>query len=239
MWSGDLLSFVDLTTDPVLEMSKLPGAKESDIEHGFSKAPERAPRDTGEIRSLQYGRGVAALLVCLFHYEGAKVQLQAKFDDAVDTNLHFIFGAGHSGVEFFFVLSGFIIFHAHRNDLSWPERFGTFYWKRAIRILPMFWFIVAPFGFAVLVLSSSGLLTPEKFLLDLLLIPREGTLTLPAAWTLQHEVVFYALFGLLILNKWLGLVALTLWQLACLNCSRLRLTAAGLPSAGNHILGIL
>jgi exopolysaccharide production protein ExoZ len=80
----------------------------------------------------------------------------------------------------------------------------------------MFWFIVVPFGVAVLVLSSSGLLTPAKFLLDLLLIPREGTLTLPAAWTLQHEVVFYALFGLLILNKWLGLVALTLWQLACL-----------------------
>jgi peptidoglycan/LPS O-acetylase OafA/YrhL len=142
--------------------------------------------------------------------------IQAAGAAAVEsTNFDYIFRAGHSGVEFFFILSGFIIFHAHRRDLGRPDRFGSFYRKRAIRILPMFWLIVIPFGLAVLAISSRGVLTPGKFLLDIFLIPREGTLTLPAAWTLQHEVVFYVLFGLLILNLRLGLIALALWQLAC------------------------
>ncbi len=68
----------------------------------------------------------------------------------------------------------------------------------------------------MLAISSRGLLTPGRFLLDIFLIPREGTLTLPAAWTLQHEVVFYLLFGILILNIRLGIIVLALWQIACL-----------------------
>jgi hypothetical protein len=43
--------------------------------------------ETGEIRTLQYGRGVAALLVCLFHYEGEKIQLQAAAGAIGRTNL--------------------------------------------------------------------------------------------------------------------------------------------------------
>jgi peptidoglycan/LPS O-acetylase OafA/YrhL len=166
--------------------------------------------ETGEIRALQYGRGIAALLVCLFHYEGEKNQLQ------VAGNLDLFFAAGHSGVEFFFVLSGCIILRAHWRDLDRPERLNNFYTKRAIRILPMFWLIVIPWGLAVLAISSHGTLTPTNFFLDLLLVPRDGTLTLPPAWTLQHELVFYIVFGFLVLNKRLGIVALTLWQGACL-----------------------
>ena len=171
------------------------------------------PKDTGEIRPLQYGRGLAALLVCLFHYEGATKYIGENAIIA-STNLYF-FAAGHSGVEFFFILSGFIIFHAHRSDLDRPEHLGSFYLKRAIRILPMFWFIVIPFGVAVLTISSRDLLTPGKFFLDIFLIPREGTLTLPAAWTLQHEFVFYVLFGLLMVSQRVGAAALVFWQLAC------------------------
>jgi len=173
-------------------------------------AADSSRRD-GEIRTLQYGRGLAALFVCLFHYEGAMAHVQGP----AGWNIEFIFRAGHSGVEFFFILSGFIIFHAHRNDIGRPNRVVDFYLRRATRILPMFWFIVIPFGIAVLAISSRGLLTPGKFLLDILLIPRDGTLTLPAAWTLQHEVVFYLIFGLLILNIRVGIIALTLWQTAC------------------------
>jgi exopolysaccharide production protein ExoZ len=178
------------------------------------KSTQNFTRSSGEIMPLQYGRAVAALLVCLFHYEGARYHNPdpAAWGGYFD----FFFRAGHSGVEFFFILSGFIIFHAHHRDLGQPERLGSFYRKRAIRILPMFWLIVIPFGLAILAISSRGVLTPGKFLLDIFLIPREGTLTLPAAWTLQHEVVFYLVFGVLILNIRLGMVVLALWQLACL-----------------------
>lgn len=172
----------------------------------------------GDIRTLQYGRGVAALFVCLFHYEGITNQvhpaaLNTEFDAI---NFNSIFMAGHSGVEFFFVLSGFIIYHAHRTDLGRPFRLGSFYRKRAIRILPMFWLIAIPYGLVALAISASHWLTPGTFLLDLFLIPREGVLTLPIAWTLQHEVLFYLLFGFLIINKNLGIGALAIWQVACL-----------------------
>ncbi len=78
-----------------------------------------------EIRPLQYGRGLAALFVCLFHYEGA----MHHYADAAAWSKYFdfIFRAGHSGVEFFFILSGFIIFHAHRRDFGQPGRLGSFY----------------------------------------------------------------------------------------------------------------
>jgi len=180
-------------------------------------APPSAESTSGEIRLLQYGRGIAALLVCIFHFEGAREQLHPQVAAAVgNIDLNYIFRAGHSGVEFFFILSGFIIFHAHRSDLGRPERLTNFYRKRAIRILPMFWLIVIPFGLASLAFSTSSGLTPGTLLLDILLIPHEGMLTLSTAWTLQHELVFYILFGVVILNLWLGIVVLALWQAACL-----------------------
>src|ERR1039458_2243310 len=77
--------------------------------------------NVGEIKSLQYGRGIAALLVCLFHYEGAMNQIQTGSGSLESSGFEFIFRAGHSGVEFFFILSGFIIFHAHRIDLRSEE----------------------------------------------------------------------------------------------------------------------
>jgi len=80
----------------------------------------------------------------------------------------------------------------------------------------MFWLIVIPVGLAGLALSASTGLTPGTFLLDILLIPREGILTLSTAWTLQHELVFYVLFGVVILRRSLGIIALALWQTACL-----------------------
>jgi hypothetical protein len=58
--------------------------------------------NVGEIKSLQYGRGVAALLVCLFHYEGVMNQIQTGSGSLESSGFDFIFRAGHSGVEFFF-----------------------------------------------------------------------------------------------------------------------------------------
>jgi exopolysaccharide production protein ExoZ len=169
-----------------------------------------------EIIPLQYGRGMAALLVCLFHYERILNQAHDSANAAMGTTfVEYIFRAGHSGVEFFFILSGFIIFRTHRSDINRPRRLASFYGKRAIRILPMFWMIVIPYGLAILAMSSRGAITPGKFILDTLFIPHSGQMTLPAAWTLQHELVFYVLFGVLILNESAGILSLALWQLSC------------------------
>ncbi len=46
------------------------------------------------------------------------------------------FGFGHAGVDFFFVLSGFIIMHAHATDIGKPERLSRYLWRRVTRIYP-------------------------------------------------------------------------------------------------------
>ncbi|NBQ54213.1 MAG: acyltransferase, partial [Proteobacteria bacterium] len=48
--------------------------------------------------------------------------------------------AGHRyGVDFFFVLSGFIILHAHMDDIGRPARLGRYLWRRAVRVYPIYW----------------------------------------------------------------------------------------------------
>ena len=54
-----------------------------------------------------------------------------------------LFDFGHAGVEFFFVLSGFIILHIHWKDLGHPSRFSSFAGKRFLRIYPMYWLVLA------------------------------------------------------------------------------------------------
>jgi peptidoglycan/LPS O-acetylase OafA/YrhL len=182
----------------------------------MSIKPDNSASDNRDIRTLQYGRGVAALLVCIFHFEGGRDHGDATATAGADQMLSHLFRAGHSGVEFFFLLSGFIIFYAHRNDLNRPQQLSSFYLKRAIRILPMYWLIMVPFGIALLTIAPSEPITAWNFLLDVFLIPHDGKLVLSTAWTLQHELVFYVLFGILIVNRAWGIVALLAWQAACM-----------------------
>jgi len=46
---------------------------------------------------------------------------------------------GHAGVDFFFVLSGFIIFFVHGKDIGKPSRLPHYVWRRFIRIYPVYW----------------------------------------------------------------------------------------------------
>jgi peptidoglycan/LPS O-acetylase OafA/YrhL len=50
---------------------------------------------------------------------------------------------GDAGVEFFFVLSGFIIASAHAGDISRPARLIPYLQRRIIRIYPPYWIIFA------------------------------------------------------------------------------------------------
>jgi exopolysaccharide production protein ExoZ len=90
-------------------------------------------------KSLQGTRALAALLVVLFHL-GNTIAL-GKYFGIEAFAIPFKFGS--AGVEFFFVLSGFIIFAAHRNDISKPRRLTNYISKRVIRIYPTYWIIFA------------------------------------------------------------------------------------------------
>lgn len=158
-------------------------------------------------RSIQASRGFAALLVVLFHL-GGMIALK-KYFNAHEFDV--LFSAGDAGVEFFFVLSGFIIYTAHRADIGVPERLGVFLKKRFARIFPAYWIVFAA-AFTVAIASPSlrGSVPhdPVVLLKSLLLLPQDpltvggtGAPVLFVAWTLQYEMFFYALFALLILSR--------------------------------------
>jgi peptidoglycan/LPS O-acetylase OafA/YrhL len=161
-------------------------------------------------RSLQAGRGLAALMVVLFHCNDI-MAMEHYWGHSWRRFLMF----GHSGVQFFFVLSGIVIFYAHRNDIGQPGRFATYAWKRVKRIYPIYWIALIPVCAAYWMVPSfrRGFETePLEILQSVFLIHLTSVDTiLGVAWTLFHEMMFYTLFGLAILNRRLGIAALSLW----------------------------
>ena len=181
----------------------------------------RPDRDRAKLPSLDLGRFVAAGLVVLFHYGYLLANLRGErpFD--------LLFRGGHAGVEYFFVLSGFIILYAHRRDIGRPEQVGGFFRKRAIRILPMLWLTLIVWGTLRIVLAgrtTHGATGWDTILLDMLLLPHAGPTVLGVTWTLTRELVFYLLFSLLIVNRRAGIVALIAWQAGVLAATLLRLS---------------
>jgi len=68
------------------------------------------------IAGIQYCRAFAAIAVILYHLGTTFTALQQK------SVLTFVFKHGHLGVDFFFVLSGFIIYRAHFKDFGIREK---------------------------------------------------------------------------------------------------------------------
>ncbi len=159
----------------------------------------------GRLTGIEAGRGVAALLVVAMHARGHLLKAFGTFPhDAT-------FAFGHVGVDFFFVLSGFIILHVHRDDIGRPVRLGHYIRRRVARVLPLYWAVLA----VSLTLSvvRHPLPSPLTLFNAALLLPLPLPLPLPVAWTLQHEVVFYALFAILIVSRQVGLAVFGAWLL--------------------------
>ena len=139
--------------------------------------------------SLQVGRAVAALLVVLHH---------ATLDSSYFYGVAFsnFWGFGNIGVDFFFVLSGFIIYWAHKEDKPGFVTGGAYLYKRFVRIWP-------PFILVSIVILLAYNLFPSlsqsdrdiSILSSLILVPQEGASpALSVSWTLMHEMLFYFLF---------------------------------------------
>lgn len=158
-----------------------------------------------KITSVELLRGCAALLVVLFH--GHVLIGEPAFAGVYPFGGFFAFG--HAGVEFFFVLSGFIMYFVHEGDIGQPQRWASYAWKRAIRIYPFFWFVLAIHAAN---LGASGNVSLHQLLLSSVLWPQASTtLLVQQSWTLSHEMLFYILFGVAILNRELGIVVFGCW----------------------------
>jgi exopolysaccharide production protein ExoZ len=165
--------------------------------------------------SLQCGRAVAALAVVAFHLSG--MIADPRFGGAAAFSR--VTGRGYLGVDFFFVLSGFILLFAHERDIGHPERLGTYALKRGIRIYPVYWlFLLVTVAGAMLTDGVTALPeTPGDLLSAVTLVHWNGfSNPLRPAWTLYHEVLFYAAFALLLVRRWLGWTAFALWAAAVL-----------------------
>lgn len=156
--------------------------------------------------SLQIGRGIAAIMVMLLHL-GFAIS-SAKYFNIPWIGEIFLFG--DSGVKFFFVLSGFIIYSAHKNDLSSPKKLPEYLKKRIIRIYPTFQIIFLLVLFIAYFTTLRNTLPSDYFILikAFFLIPQDpniiggnGSPVIDVAWTLKYEIIFYIFFAFLILNR--------------------------------------
>lgn len=169
-----------------------------------------------KLLSIELARGIAAIIVVLYH---AARHLDRNVGFAEGRQL---FQFGHAGVDFFFVISGFIILFVHGGDLGRPKRIGHYAARRFTRIYPIYWVILA---LTVALAARSALPSPLEVAWAAALLPTAGEPMVGVAWTLQHEIVFYGVFAVLILHLRVGMALLGLW---------LGLIAHGLLSTGPH-----
>lgn len=168
------------------------------------------------IRIVQTGRGLAAASVASFHlslllalprYGGvAAMQGLTKF--------------GSRGVDFFFVLSGFVILFAHFNELGKREAIYNYALKRAIRLYPIYWLYAGILIGVFLLFGGTDIHMPRsgaEWISTLTLIRLTAfSPPIPQAWTLFHEVAFYVLFSVLFLNVRAGIALFSGFLVICL-----------------------
>ncbi|MGX9941772.1 acyltransferase family protein [Bradyrhizobium denitrificans] len=153
---------------------------------------------------LELARGLAALLVVISHGSLAGVPSQY---------FPFIVSLGTSAVAFFFVLSGFIILHIHGRDLGRPDMAANYAWRRVVRIFPTYWLVFTiDLSLHLFVGNRAGIAEMGLgwIVHEALLLPG-GQLYVSVAWTLRHELLFYGLFLVAILNRRAGALLFGCW----------------------------
>lgn len=161
-------------------------------------------------------RGLAAVAVAIYHTHLILAQPEYSGTSFVGA----VASKGWLGVNFFFVLSGFIIMFAHVKDVGKPDRLGEYLWKRFVRVYPVYWIFLTFF----LVGAYRGIGHPNfswnaanlASAYALVKIAEPLSLPLQVAWTLFYEMAFYAVFCTLILSRLLGTVVLFGWVISIL-----------------------
>lgn len=151
-----------------------------------------SPDDRRDIAGIQYLRGLAAIMVVAFHLS---YQLSRMYPLAELSNLA-------SGVDVFFVISGFVMMHSTRGGASLSP--GRFLLHRLARVAPLYW--AATLATIAALLLLPGLVRTARFsvvhaALSLLFVAAPnpvGGLVAPlvvVGWTLNLEMFFYVVFA--------------------------------------------
>jgi peptidoglycan/LPS O-acetylase OafA/YrhL len=151
---------------------------------------------TGRIPELDGVRGLAILLVLVFHW--------AAFQPAPHSFAYYLMVPRNlmwSGVDLFFVLSGFLIGGGLIDNRASPNYFSTFYRRRIYRIFPFYYLMVGLFLIGSFVLPAAFLFTGAIPRWPFLLFVQNIGFAIPLAapwlgvtWSLAVEEQFYLLF---------------------------------------------
>ena len=179
------------------------------------------------IVSIQYLRAIAAILVVIFHYTNT-------FGEAFVPGF-FSFEVGAFGVDVFFVISGYIMYTI---SVLRPRTPSAFLRDRIVRIVPLYWLLTLTAAF---VSTDGGLsigldVSLNDLVKSLFFIPewnaKYPSLVAPVllvGWTLNLEMVFYAIFAVaLFFPRRSGLVFILL-ALTLMGMSRLWLEPGTSP----------
>lgn len=148
--------------------------------------------------SIQYLRGLAAMLVVIFHLGEPLAHM--GYRGGWPSGLA-------AGVDIFFVISGFVMWV---STIGRPITPSQFFRKRVVRVVPLYWLLTS-FMLLVLVVMPSAVKTsvlywphaiasylffpminPGKLAMEPLLFP---------GWTLNYEMFYYVIFGLFLLTS--------------------------------------
>jgi len=150
-----------------------------------------------KFQSIQALRGLAILLVLtrhLFVMEGHFGHGERLLPDLCKV--------GDGGVDLFFAISGFIMVMISHGQFAKPGFVGSFLYKRATRIYPLYWFYSLVILLAF-VASPAWVPALKRGHVDLfasfLLLPQLILPLLGQGWTLSYEVYFYLMFALALL----------------------------------------
>ena len=155
-----------------------------------------------KLNNIQALRAFAVLLVVGLHLLAVEVKY-SQLDVLLPTFLRI----GISGVDLFFVISGFIMVTvtADMHAATKAERLtGSrhFFYLRLSRIYPLYWLVTAVV--LVIFLSHPTFLNAPHFSLSFvihsfLLLPQSSLPLLMVGWSLVHEMYFYVVFATFLL----------------------------------------
>lgn len=154
---------------------------------------------------LEVMRGFAALWVLMHH---ADLSTSAFFGDLGSS----VISRGYLGVDFFFILSGFIIAMASERMIKEGRGIREYFALRLSRVYAAY----LPIGIALFFAYQffPGLSESDRdvgAISSFTLAPTDLPPALSVAWTLQHEVLFYLIFSTVFISKWCCRAFLASW----------------------------
>ncbi len=159
---------------------------------------QQAAEGRQKLYTLEIARFIAAFLVLLCH---TGLYIGSHTAPGATPILGGTVFPGQLGVQFFFVLSGFVMTSAHHQDFGNIRAIPRFWWRRICRIYPAYWLALS-----IPAYYAFSQLTPSLLLLD----PWHSAELIPAAWSLRYELAFYIMLGLCML-PYVGKPLLAYW----------------------------